>query len=390
MTGNAKEMKDQIAVIGAGTMGSGIAQLAITHGHATVLVDANEASLARGLESIKKNLDRDVEKGRKTAQEASSAQSLLTTTSDIAQCKGCSIAIEAIVESLSVKEELFNKLEALLPADAILASNTSSLSIAALAGKRKSPERVVGVHFFNPATLMKLVEIVPGLLTDPIVTARCSELVTSWGKTAVHAKDTPGFIVNRVARPFYGEALRIAEEGVPYSCIDASMKELGFKMGPFELMDLIGNDINYAVTCSVFESFYYDSRYRPSILQRRMVENNLLGRKTKHGYYDYRSGDAAVLLASRPNSEVSERILAMLINEAAEAARLQIASPKEIDLAMTLGVNYPKGLLAWCDELGAAKVVTQLEALRTRYGEERYRASPRLRDLAANNAKFLN
>ncbi len=389
MTNIASENKEQISVIGAGTMGSGIAQLAIIHGHPTVLVDANEASLARGTDAIRKNLDRDVEKGRKTAQQVASALSLLTASSDIAKCKGSEIVIEAIVESLPVKEELFSKLESLLAPGAILASNTSSLSIAALAGSRKSPERVVGVHFFNPAPLMKLVEIVPGLLTNPSVTARCSALVTSWGKTSVCAKDTPGFIVNRVARPFYGEALRIAEEGLPYASIDASMKDLGFKMGPFELMDLIGNDINYAVTCSVFESFYYDSRYRPSILQRRMVENNLLGRKTKHGYYDYRSGDAAVLSASRPSVEISDRILAMLINEAAEAARLQIASPKEIDLAMTLGVNYPKGLLGWCDELGAAKIVTQLDALKARYGEERYRASPYLRDLAANNGKFF-
>lgn len=382
------ESKETIAVIGAGTMGSGIAQVAIANGHPTILVDSHPDGLARGRDSITKGMAREVEKGRKTQAQADRERALLTCTSEVSHCAAATVVIEAIVESLAAKEALFTQLEHMVAPHTILASNTSSLSIAALSGMRLHPERVVGVHFFNPAPLMKLVEIIPSLRTDLQTTEHVRSLVSAWGKTTVLAKDTPGFIVNRVARPYYGEALRIAEEGVPYTTIDASMKALGFKMGPFELMDLIGNDINYSVTCSVFEAFYYDSRYRPSVLQRRMVENNLLGRKTKAGYYQYCAESSGPGADATGIASISERILAMLINEAAEAARLQIASIAEIDLAMTLGVNYPKGLLKWCDELGAQSIVKQLDALRSRYGEERYRASPLLRDIVEQNGRF--
>ena len=392
MSNTTQSTKSNIAVIGAGTMGSGIAQLAILNGHSVFLVDSNAASLARGKELIFKNLEREVQNKRVSKLEADASMALLKTSAMLVDCANAHLVIEAIVESLPAKEALFAALEEIVPTDSILATNTSSLSVAALAGKRRFPTRVIGMHFFNPAPVMKLVEVVPGALTDNATITSTVALLKSWKKTTVIAKDTPGFIVNRVARPYYGEALRIAEEGIEFAVIDASMRALGFKMGPFELMDLIGNDINYAVTCSVFEAFYYDSRYRPSILQRRMVENNLLGRKTKRGFFTYETSleQANTDAQNTENSDtkISDRIVAMLINEAAEALRLKVASAIEIDLSMTLGVNYPKGLLQWCDELGAEKIVNELQSLHERYGEERYRVSPILKDLIKTRSKF--
>jgi 3-hydroxybutyryl-CoA dehydrogenase len=242
---------------------------------------------------------------------------------------------------------------------------------------------VLGVHFFNPAPVMPLVEIIPALTTDTSLTHRVQALVDSWGKTTVRATDTPGFIVNRVARPFYGESLRIHEEGIAdFATIDWAMRELGgFRMGPFELMDFIGNDVNYAVTCSVFEAMSYDPRYKPALQQRRLVEAGWLGRKSGRGYYDYRDGAAApTAVQDAPLGErIVTRVLAMLINEATDAVHLRVASPADIELAMTRGVNYPRGLLAWGDHLGASQVLQTLESLHADYGEDRYRPSIRLR-----------
>jgi 3-hydroxybutyryl-CoA dehydrogenase len=255
--------------------------------------------------------------------------------------------------------------------DTVLATNTSSLSVASIASACARSERVVGIHFFNPAPLMPLVEVIPWLGGDPELASAVCDLMTRWKKTPVLASDTPGFIVNRIARPFYGESLRILEEGVADAAtIDAAMKELGkFRMGPFELMDFIGNDVNYAVTRSVFEAMFYDPRYRPSLTQRRLVESGFFGKKSGRGYFD--------------------RVLAMLINEAVDAVFMRVASPEDIDLAMTKGVNYPKGLLAWANEIGLPRVLERLEALYTDYGEDRYRPSPLLRRMVRENRAFF-
>ena len=232
---------------------------------------------------------------------------------------------------------------------------------------------------------------IDGVSADQL--ARVRELVDGWGKTTVVAADTPGFIVNRIARPFYGESLRIHEEGIAEpATIDWAMRELGgFRMGPFELMDFIGLDVNFAVSSSVFAAMFYDARYRPALSQQRLVEAGLLGRKAERGFYDYREG------ATKPEPRddetlgqaILDRVLAMLINEAVDAVQMRVASPDDIELAMTKGVNYPKGLLAWGDEIGAGAILATLEALQEEYGEDRYRPSPLLRRVARTGGKLL-
>ena len=386
-----------IGVLGAGAMGRGIAQLAAQRGHQTVLADSHLDALDEAREVHRAAFAREVEKGRMTPEAAAAAQGAMryvvaNPAAGHAAFAPCDLVIEAVIENLEIKQQLFRMIEAVVRPTTILASNTSSLSIAAIGATCRDASRVCGIHFFNPAPVMPLVEIVPSITTSSEVVSAARAIVERWGKTAVVASDTPGFIVNRVARPFYGEALRIYEEGIAdVATIDWAMKEIGgFKMGPFELMDFIGNDVNYAVTCSVFEAMYYDPRYRPAITQRRLVEAGLLGRKAKRGYYDYRDGAIAPLPAKDAalGNQIVDRVLAMLINEAAEALNLRIASATDLDLAMTKGVNYPKGLLAWGDAIGAATVVARLDALRDAYGEERYRASPLLRRTANNGGRL--
>jgi 3-hydroxybutyryl-CoA dehydrogenase len=381
----------KIAVIGAGTMGSGIAQVAAQAGHPVVLFDTRREAVDKALAGLRKTLDRLVEKGKLTAEQADGIHGRITPASDLKDLDGSGLVIEAIIEDLGLKKKLFGELEGIVPEDAVLATNTSSLSVTAIAGGLEHPERMVGLHFFNPAPLLPLVEVVPGLASDEALASRCATLMTAWGKVPVLCKDTPGFIVNRVARPFYGEAIRIYEEGIAdMPTIDAAMKSVGFKMGPFELMDLIGNDINFTVTKTVWEAFFYDPRYKPSFTQQRQVESGRLGRKSGRGYYAYADGampsfPAVDAAAAAP---IVERILAMLINEAADALFWQVASAKDIDLAMTKGVNYPKGLLAWADELGAAHWLAVLEKLQAAYGEDRYRPSPLLRRVAGAGGRL--
>lgn len=380
-----------VGVVGAGAMGAGIAQVAAVHGHRVVLADAVVAAIGHARETHAKALAREVEKGRMSAAVSAEARARITyvegvSAADLPAFASCGLVIEAVREDLEVKRQLFRALEGIVTPQALLATNTSSLSVAAIGGACARPGRVLGLHFFNPAPVMPLVEVIPAVTTDASVAADARALMDAWGKVTVMAADTPGFIVNRVARPFYGEALRLLEEGLAdVATIDWAMRELGgFRMGPFELMDLIGNDVNYAVTTSVYAAMYQDPRYRPAVTQCRMVEAGLLGRKTKRGYYDYRDGAATP--APRRDEQLGrlivDRVLAMLINEAVDAVRLRVATPADLELAMTRGVNYPRGLLAWGLAIGLPTVLATLESLRTEYGEERYRPSPLLRRYA--------
>jgi 3-hydroxybutyryl-CoA dehydrogenase len=385
-----------VGVIGAGAMGSGIAQVAATYGHKVLLFDQDSSALMRARSSIEKNLARSVIKNRLTSAESDAVSSRIEYIGGTSYepISAAGLVIEAIVENLEIKQNLFATLDRIVRADAVLATNTSSLSVTAIARASSRPERVIGVHFFNPPTVLPLVEIVPGLATLPEVTANTQQLVDAWGKKTVIASDTPGFIVNRIARPFYGEALRIYEEGIAdMATIDWAMKEIGgFKMGPFELMDFIGNDVNFAATKSVYEATFHDSRFRPTLTQQRLFDAGYFGRKTGRGYFDY-SPDAVMPEPDRDpelGQLIFRRILSMLINQAADALYLRIASAHDIDLAMTLGVNYPKGLLAWADELGIPETVKWLSALQDFYGEERYRPSPLLKTMAADGFTFFS
>ncbi len=376
----------KVGVLGAGTMGAGIAQVASQNGCEVVLVDLNQDMLTKAENNLDKILARLVEKGVVSDDDKINIQGRITYSTDSKDFKGSKIVIEAIVEKLEVKHAVFANLESIVANDCILASNTSSLSIASIGSALKNPSRVIGIHFFNPAPLMPLVEIIPAVQTSQETLTSAKSLIDSWGKVTVLCKDTPGFIVNRVARPFYGEALRIYEEGIAdFATIDWAMTELGgFKMGPFTLMDYIGNDVNYAVTESVFAAFYYDPRFKPSFTQRRHSEAGFLGRKSGRGYFDYAEG----VIKPEPTKDevvgkqILDRILVMLINEAFDAVFMQVASAEDVDKAMTKGVNYPKGLLVWAEEIGLKNVLGQLEALFAEYGEDRYRPNPLLRRMA--------
>ena len=256
----------QVGVVGAGAMGSGIAQVAAQAGHQVVLFDTKQEALDAAKMELSKIMARLVEKGKLNETDAQDLQDRINYANDMKAFADCGIVIEAIIENLEIKKFVFSNLEEICSNDALLATNTSSLSVASIASACKHPERVIGIHFFNPAPLMPLVEIIPAIQTDPNVTQSARDLIDSWKKVTVLAKDTPGFIVNRVARPFYGEALRIYEEGIAdFATIDWAMTDLGgFRMGPFTLMDFIGNDINYTVTETVFAAFYFDGRYKPS------------------------------------------------------------------------------------------------------------------------------
>ena len=382
-----------IGVLGAGTMGAGIAQVAAQFGHEVVLVDVNQEMLTKAELSLDKVLARLVEKEKISADEKINIQGRITYSTEMSDFKSCGLIIEAIVENLNVKHTVFAQLESIVSPTCILASNTSSLSVASIGSALKKSDRIIGIHFFNPAPLMPLVEIIPAVQTSEEVLIQAKAIIDSWKKVTVITKDTPGFIVNRVARPFYGEALRIYEEGIAdFATIDWAMTTFGgFRMGPFTLMDYIGNDVNYTVTETVFEAFYYDPRFKPSFTQKRHKEAGFFGRKSGKGFYNYAEG--ATL--PEPNQDeklgklIFERVLVMLINEAADALFLNIASKKDIDLAMTNGVNYPKGLLVWAEEIGLKHVLTQLENLFEEYGEDRYRPSPLLKRLVkAGESEF--
>ena len=381
-----------IGVVGSGAMGSGIAQVAATAGHPTIIYDTNAAALDKAKANLTNSLNKLVEKQKITADKAADILALTTYSSSIQDFKSCDLIIEAIVENIDVKQSVFKELESITSNTCVLASNTSSLSITSIASACNNPEKVIGIHFFNPATLMPLVEIIPGVATDMVIANHCQALINSWGKVTVMAKDTPGFIVNRVARPFYSEALRIYDEQLAdMATIDWAIKEFGgFKMGPFELMDLIGHDVNYVVTETVWKQFYYDPRFKPSLTQKRLLEAKFLGKKSGRGFYDYREG---ISLPEPTKDEalakyIVNRVLCMLINEAADTKYLGIASATDIDLAMTKGVNYPKGLLKWADEIGVAQVLKTLNDLYEEYQEDRYRACILLKQMVKQGERF--
>lgn len=490
------ERHDRIAVIGAGSMGAGIAQLAAQSGHPVALFDANPGAANAALARIAADLEAGVQRGRLSPDVRRDVLARIRVVDDLAGLEGSALAIEAIVERLDAKQSLFRQLEDRLGDDAILASNTSSISITSVAQGLRRPGRVVGWHFFNPATRMKLVEVVSGVGTEPAVTVAMHKLSTAWGKTSVDAPNTPGFIVNRVARPLYAEGLRLLSEKVAADVvIDRLMREAGgFAMGPFELMDLIGIDVNLSVTEQVFQSTAYDPRFAPHVIQQELVRAGRHGRKTKHGFYDYSDGatqrqvEAVQPAASTPTlrcaaqmailaplvervrasgvaisvapslpedsldlggtrvfvtdgrtaaqrsaelegapvvlidlaSDLSTtvsigacaseqargrlpqvaavldragiallelddvaglvvmRTVCCLANEAADLLSWTSTTAADIDAAMRLGTAYPKGPLAWADEIGAPRVATVLRNLHQHYGDARYRLSPRL------------
>jgi len=379
-----KAKMNKIGIIGAGAMGTGIAQVAAAAGCEVRVYDTKEAAQVRSRNSLQKILNRQVEKGRMIDQEVKELMGRIYYITELQTLADCDIVIEAIVENMEIKQQVFGSLEAIVGDNCVLASNTSSLSITEIAASCSKPQRVMGIHFFNPAPLMKLVEIIPAMQSDDDLVTKAKDTIDSWGKYTVMARDTPGFIVNKVARPFYSEAIKLYEEGIADpATIDWALTELGgFRMGPFTLTDYIGHDVNYKVTESVWKAFYYDGRYKPSFAQKKLVEAGYLGRKADKGWFDY-GMDAAKPEPKKDNDlgqKILDRVLAMLINEAADTVYLGICSEADVETAMSKGVNYPKGLLTWGKEIGYGKVVDLLDGLYDRYHEERYRVSPWLRD----------
>ena len=385
-----------IGIIGSGTMGSGIAQIAATYDCTVHVYDINAEALEISKTKLEKILNRLIEKGRIDEAEKTKIQSNIKYVNQLSDLADSHLIIEAIVENLDIKQKVFKELEELVSSDCILASNTSSLSVTSIASACVDASRFIGIHFFNPAPLMKLVEIIPAIQTSEETLQKSLDIINSWQKTTVVAKDTPGFIVNKVARPFYGEATKILEEmdhtTENLQLIDEAMRDKGFRMGPFQLMDYIGNDVNYTVSETVYKAFYNDGRYRPSMAQKRLSEAGYLGKKSGRGWYDYSDTQEENNTEHSPIAliEIGDRIVTMLINEAADTLHRKIATKEDIDLAMTKGVNYPKGLLSWADEIGIQVCIDRMDALYDEYREERYRCSPLLRKLAREKRNFYN
>ncbi|HET9495449.1 MAG TPA: 3-hydroxyacyl-CoA dehydrogenase NAD-binding domain-containing protein [Chloroflexia bacterium] len=414
-------MVQRVAVLGAGTMGAGIAQVAAQAGMDVLMYDVKPELVERGLQGIRQALDGRVQRGKMEPAEMEAIVGRIKTGTERDRLADADLVIEAAPEDLTVKREIFSALSEMMRPEAVLATNTSSLSVTSIASAAKNPERVVGMHFFNPAPVMALVEIVAAAQTSADVVEEVREVALAMGKTPVRAADTPGFIVNRVARPFYGEALQIVGEGtatVPQ--VDEAMRAAGFRMGPFALMDLIGIDINFAVTRSVYDAFFGEPRYRPHLIQNRMVDAGTLGRKTGRGFYRYEDGErrevAFAQMINLPERrsvtfvpehitnafianagveatgtdpatrEIIVRILTMIMNEAAWAVGDGVASVRDVDIAMKLGTNYPKGPLKWADEIGLEMVHSVLKSLMASLGDQRYRPAPLLWQLVRSGA----
>ncbi|MGV1007920.1 MAG: 3-hydroxyacyl-CoA dehydrogenase NAD-binding domain-containing protein [Dermatophilaceae bacterium] len=381
-----------VAVVGAGAMGSGIAQVAVAAGHPVYLVDSAPGVAQRTCEGITQALVKRATQGRMDAQEAADAAARLHAATSVEALVPCLLVVEAIAENLTAKRALVEALDRTQGPQTLLGTNTSSLGIDDIAAGATHRERVLGLHFFNPAHVMRLVEVVRGSATSERVLQTASELMTAWGKTPVRCASTPGFIVNRVARPFYGEAQRMVQEGVADpATIDAALRAAGFPMGPLELTDLIGQDINLAVGTSVWERTGHDPRYAPTTLQQDLVAAGHLGRKTGRGIYHYADDGSVVGAVADPDrvdalvggpvtTDPVARTVAMLVNEAVDLVARGEASAEDVDRAMILGTRYPKGPIAWGRELGYAVVRRQLEQLDEAFPGGRYRPSPALQE----------
>jgi 3-hydroxybutyryl-CoA dehydrogenase len=390
---------DRVGVLGAGTMGAGIAQVALEAGLEVRVLDPVDGAYDRARDRIGGFLERKVAKGQLHAGAADAALERLTEAGSIADLAATGFVIEAIPEDLDLKRDAFRRLSAVSPPGAILATNTSSLSVEQIAVAASHPERVVGMHFFNPVPLMALVEVVAAPRTEGAVIGVTVALAERLGKTPVQAADTPGFIVNRVARPFYLESLRILGEGeAGIEAIDAALGEAGFRMGPFELIDTIGLDVNLAVSQSVWTGFGRAPRYAPHALQAALVSAGRLGRKSGAGFYDWStdgergvpwSGLPTPTSQTLPAEAITDRVLASIVNEAASAVEDGTARPEAIDTAMRLGTNWPQGPLAWGEARGLDRAVATLDALAAAAPDDRYAVVPLLRDRAGSGRSFF-
>ncbi len=393
-----------VAVVGAGVMGAGIAQVATEAGLHVLLHDPLDGATGRARQRIAGFLERKVQKGQMGTEDANLAVERIGEAADLSAVAGADLVIEAVPETLELKQELFGNLDRMCADDVILATNTSSLSVARIASVTERPQRVAGMHFFNPVPLMQLVELIAGPVTAEDVLASLDELARRLGKTPVVAADTPGFIVNRVQRALYLESFRIFEEGLAgVVAIDEAMRQIGFRMGPFELADVVGTDVNLAAGEAIFEGFHADPRYRPAQVQQRVVDAGRLGRKTNAGYYDYDAdgtrGEPWSALTHRPEgspllpaiepAQIEARVLATIVNEAASAVADGVAAPEAIDTAMRLASNWPEGPLAWGERIGLEPVVHTLDALHLAVPDGRYRVTPLLRALALSGGSFF-
>lgn len=387
----------RVGVLGAGTMGAGIAQVAALGGRETLLYDAFEGAAEQGAARLAEALAKGAARGRWSEAEAEAARARVRPVTDLEELAGCGILIEAAPEDLALKRELFSAVAAVCGPEAVLASNTSSLRIAEIAAGVPHPERVVGMHFFNPPALMKLVEVVATPEASEAALAATTELAEAMGRTPIRAKDSPGFVANRLARPFSLESLRMLADGLaPPAEIDAAVRGAGFRMGPFELLDLIGLDVNLTIARSFFAQGGEPERWRPSPIQAAMVAAGRLGRKSGHGFYDYDGGEktpadlTAAVGVSNPlprrnptdssgtGAAVLDRLFAQIANEAAFALEEEVASPADMDTAMRLGFNWPRGPVEIGQELGAARAVEILAELEAEKGAA-YAPAPLLR-----------